>query len=480
MTKEIPPVSATSPLAASKPISDITEPAPQVRQVNAPTQTPALPPGIQSALVLAEQGRDEATGGHLYLLQLSGKQTLTVSSNVPLTPGQVIAFQTNTSPMRLVATTESTANLVSRLISQLSTQQNSMVSSVALLQAVLTSPTLVSDLQRLAPEVAEAAERLYRQVPELADLTRADKLTKAVANSGVFLESKLAVSNKGPALDEVLETDLKALLGKLSVALESSPGLKQKLTEPAAVSVGKQLTPAPLTSEPTEALAEPLLPLLPRTSVYSRVAGTHPPPTGSPAILPQVPPPIPGAQTMHFHPHLPTKRLADMGDALFSLLFRSTQASLNRMTLQQLASAVSDEEPPSDEDSVNGLRFHFDLPFVFQNSTHAINIKIEREPDRGREPTEQKKQVNIWNVTLAFDLEFVGPMQIQLRINDKQASATIWAQREQTLQTTRGAVDELKASLTQIGLTVTAIDCKAGLPSHKGTPLEHRLVDIKT
>ncbi|HET8707123.1 MAG TPA: flagellar hook-length control protein FliK, partial [Pseudomonadales bacterium] len=93
---------------------------------------------------------------------------------------------------------------------------------------------------------------------------------------------------------------------------------------------------------------------------------------------------------------------------------------------------------------------------------------------------EKKKQVSIWNVTLAFDLDFIGPMQIQLRINDKLASATIWAEREQTLRTTRNAVDDLKASLTNIGLSVASIECKPGLPSYKGSPLEHRLVDVKT
>lgn len=503
MAKEIPPITASNPLSATKPISDVNTPTVTTSVLNSAGATMELPDlqalgsGIQYALVKSAEG-DASTSAdsHFYLLELANKQTLRVESNVSLTPGQMIAFQVTNSQLRLVATAaNSETTLINQLINQLSSQQNSPVSSLALLQALVQSPNNNSQLLNLAkasPALAELAATLAQQLPELADLTKPETVKSSVANSGLFFENKLVSAGTTDELEHAFNSDLKALFGKISAEFKNNPALQRKLAEfsqsaPSGNTAGSGTKTAlaskaePVNLAAAEAeLSEPLTTAT-GVSAYARVAAAS---TGNrnpvQPLLPQVPPPLPGASNMHFHPHMQWKGVADIGNLLFSLLFKNSQASLNRITLQQLSSSSHTEETENEDEVASSIRLNFDIPFIFQNSSHAINVRIEGEPEQTREKQQNKKKVNIWNVTLAFDLEFVGPMQIQLRINDKLANATIWAEREQTLNTTRNAVDELKTSLTNIGLNVTAIDCKAGLPTYKSTPLEHRLVDVKT
>lgn len=358
----------------------------------------------------------------------------------------------------------------------------------------------IAALLKQFPVIQEIAEAISKQVPEFAQLTKTDTVKNAISNSGLFFESKL---QSVPAT-EIATTDIKALFTKLNAAFNYNSELKGKVntteralnvrsnaaTEKSSPNNIKSANALKLTSTTREAppselveLAEPSTPAA-TLSAFARAGASlyaSAAKQASPVLLPQVPPPLPGMPSMHFHPHMNLRNATDLGAAFISVLFRNTQASLNRITLQQLSSESKSEDNEQGDALLAGIKLNFDIPFIWQQSTHALNIRIEGEPEQQtKEENNKKQKVSIWNVTLAFDLDSLGPIQVQLRINDTLANATIWSERAQTLAATRVAADNLKASLTNIGLNVSSIDCKPGIPATKNTPVEHRLVDVKT
>jgi hypothetical protein len=75
--------------------------------------------------------------------------------------------------------------------------------------------------------VLDAAQRLWRALPDATELETPDGLAAAVKRSGVFLESQLA--NGDPAeLQQTATRDLKALLGSLKEALARNGASAQR------------------------------------------------------------------------------------------------------------------------------------------------------------------------------------------------------------------------------------------------------------
>ncbi|HET8707361.1 MAG TPA: hypothetical protein VFM46_13740, partial [Pseudomonadales bacterium] len=278
MAREIPPISTGNSPSAIKPISDVNTPTSQAAASAAQDSAELtalqqkLGSGVQYALVKSMEGTDQTTGGHLYLLELTNKQTLTVNSNVELMPGQMVAFQVNQSQLRLVAAVAATENqLIDQLIHQLSGQQDSGVSSFALLQALTETPHAspqLSELLKLSPPIAKAAAAIAQQIPELADLTDAKTLKNSLANSGLFFENKLSTGD----VEQTLNSDLKALMTKINAEFKTNPALEKKLSESASLKLTNTagaLDKLSVTSRlATISEADPLEPI----STYARVA----------------------------------------------------------------------------------------------------------------------------------------------------------------------------------------------------------------
>jgi len=60
-----------------------------------------------------------------------------------------------------------------------------------------------------------------------------------------------------------------------------------------------------------------------------------------------------------------------------------------------------------------------------------------------------------------------------------RVSAQVWAEKQSTLQQARDHLPTLRSSLTDLGLQVTDLECRRGIPRGATTHLEHRLVDTR-
>ena len=82
-----------------------------------------------------------------------------------------------------------------------------------------------------------------------------------------------------------------------------------------------------------------------------------------------------------------------------------------------------------------------------------------------------------WTLMIRFNLACLVPMYVQLVLVNESVSATIWAEQQKTLKAVNHEVDSLRHSLSEIGVTVTQIDCQIGSPPNRRTRMEQQLID---
>lgn len=105
---------------------------------------------------------------------------------------------------------------------------------------------------------------------------------------------------------------------------------------------------------------------------------------------------------------------------------------------------------------------------------------LKRDDDQGASADGQKKQSR-WQITLHFDLETLGPLDIELDLCPPAVSATFWSETSDTLSDIQQALRPLRETLTSLGADVGELRARHGrkLPGEQPV-IRHSLVDIHT
>lgn len=161
-------------------------------------------------------------------------------------------------------------------------------------------------------------------------------------------------------------------------------------------------------------------------------------------------------------------------------LLKQIAGALNRIQFNQLNSLHQTQSATTD--TMNVQTWMIDLPFIVgQDKTQTVQIKIEqyreKQKNKQRGSDDLKRQ---WKVTLGFDFDTLGTMQIQVRCLNDILSSTIWAERVDTLKLLNNEVPRFRQQLLSLGLEVETIECKRGRVSEKQNVISHNLVDIHT
>ncbi|MNI53784.1 Flagellar hook-length control protein FliK [compost metagenome] len=112
-----------------------------------------------------------------------------------------------------------------------------------------------------------------------------------------------------------------------------------------------------------------------------------------------------------------------------------------------------------------------------------LQVKFQREeapekeqPQERRDEREPKQQ--LWRVDLAFDMEPLGPLQVQAQLIAGSLSSQLWAERPYTASLIENNLVALRQRLLDSGLNVGDLDCHHGKPPQgPQTRLEQRWVD---
>ncbi|MHC8390988.1 flagellar hook-length control protein FliK [Pseudomonas sp. MDT2-39-1] len=364
---------------------------------------------------------------------LSGS-TLSIESPTPLRIGTLLsALVQDTQTLKFVPLSNRQEQLAvtQQLVSQQS-RQGSLDGLIKVLQNLPPSDQTSSDLR-------VAVEKLLAGLPDVQQLSTPKGLAQALANSGLFLEAKL-LTGQNPTLAPDMKGDLLKLIAQLTPGLPANTNLNAILAANTLVQTMPSFVRSAL-GMLGQVSAKPLLTSFP----------------------------------------LPERLLQSQdGENDLEHLLRLAAAAVSRLQSHQLSSL---EQTGVTDDGRLLSTWQLEIPMRNLQDIVPLQVKFQREeapekeqPHERRDEREPKQQ--LWRVDLAFDMEPLGPLQIQAQLIRGSLSSQLWAERPYTASLIESNLAALRQRLLDSGLNVGDLDCHLGTPPQgPQTRLEQRWVD---
>ncbi|WP_247257721.1 flagellar hook-length control protein FliK [Pseudomonas moorei] len=364
---------------------------------------------------------------------LSGS-TLSIDSSQPLPIGTLLsALVQDTQTLKFVPLSSRQDQLA--VTQQLVDQQSRQGSLDGLLKLLQDLP----DSDQTSVDLRNAASRLLAGLPDVQQLSTAKGLAQALLGSGAFLETKL-LTGQNPALAPDLKADLLKLIAQLTPGLQANTNLS-------AIIAANTLAQA--------------MPNFVRNALgMLGQVSAKPSPTSFP---------------------LPERLLQSAeGEDDLEHLLRLAAAAVSRLQSHQLSSL---EQTGVTADGRLMSTWQLEIPMRNLQDIVPLQVKFQREEAPEKEPQQERRderepKQNLWRVDLAFDMEPLGPLQVQAQLIKGSLSSQLWAERPYTASLIESNLSALRERLLASGLNVGDLDCHLGTPPQgTQTRLEQRWVD---
>ncbi|POA38681.1 flagellar hook-length control protein FliK [Pseudomonas sp. GW456-12-1-14-TSB6] len=366
---------------------------------------------------------------------LSGS-TLSIDSPQPLRIGTLLsALVQDSQTLKFLPLSNRQEQLA--VSQQLVSQQSRQGSLDGLLKMLQSLPPATDQTSQ---DLRAVVDKLLANLPDVQQLSTPKGLAQALANSGVFLETKL-LTGQNPTLAPDMKADLLKLIAQLTPGLPGNTNLN-------AIIAANTLAQA--------------LPSFVRNAL---------------GMLGQV-----SAKPVPSSFPLPDRLLQSLeGEGDLEHLLRLAAAAVSRLQSHQLSSL---EQTGVTDDGRLLSTWQLEIPMRNLQDIVPLQVKFQREEapekqeanEQRRDEREPKQQ--LWRVDLAFDMEPLGPMQIQAQLISGSLSSQLWAERPYTASLIENNLSALRQRLLDSGLNVGDLDCHLGTPPQGiQTRLEHRWVD---
>ncbi|RLJ17218.1 flagellar hook-length control protein FliK [bacterium endosymbiont of Escarpia laminata] len=130
-------------------------------------------------------------------------------------------------------------------------------------------------------------------------------------------------------------------------------------------------------------------------------------------------------------------------------LLKQLDGGLARIQSNQLAS-LPQEDPTRQT-------WQFELPIRHNEQLDVFRIRLQKEPGKSGE-----KEDAVWSLTLRMNLEPLGPMRVQLRLQGEAISSVLWAEQAETTSLIQNNLEKLRSALEKAGLDVTKLEAYQG------------------
>ena len=160
-------------------------------------------------------------------------------------------------------------------------------------------------------------------------------------------------------------------------------------------------------------------------------------------------------------------------DVVLQQLGRQLLASLAKTQLNQLETINS--RNPANNDPIINNSWSLEIPIMNGKQADNMQLLIQQETAKDTEANCHKQ----WRVLLDFDLHKLGKMSVELFVFEKAVSAIVWTELKHAHQLVQKEVEQFKVNLQNIGVNVTKVECKMGLPKKNDNSLQP-LVDVRT
>ncbi len=391
---------------------------------------------------------------------LIGGSRMEAETNTPLRPGQKLTLRVEqrgeTILLRVVNQQTQSSEVQTRALRAALPRQTPLPPLLANLLLLARAPEQVR--HESAPAWAKLARNLLRDLPELQMLTSRDGLRRAIDNAGTFFESRVARAAGGAVQfpNQDFKGGLLRFIGFLDREPTQSPPSKSRASD---------------------------VPVRPTASGGRGTPGTTAA-SGSGNDMPKSPSSQPGpvrvagsvhASTASSTPGQPQPRqFASPSLALLSSpakvageLQSQLEGAIARVQLHQLNS-LSAEEGAKPSWSV-------EIPVRRAEQVDVWSFRITEEA-----PSSAEAPAGRWCISVAFELDPLGPMHARLTLQDQKVSASLWAESSATAGLIGRHAAELREMLDDAGLSVGDILCVHGTPPQD--PLESspsRLINLE-
>jgi hypothetical protein len=275
--------------------------------------------------------------------------------------------------------------------------------------------------------VRAAAEKLLAGLPDVADMSDAKGVARALGNSGAQMETRL-LAELDSAHD--LKANVLRLISQLSQQTSFSPDI---------TSLG----------------VAQALPGLLRSAL---------------GALGQS-----GARQLGESFPIPARLLQSMEESAdLEGLLKLAAAAISRLQSHQLSGLAQTMTTP--EGNVL-TTWQTEIPMRDRQDIVPIQVKLQRE-ELSQNNRQQERGEMLWRIELAFDIDPLGPLQVQAQLFQGVLSSHLWAERQTTVRVIGDELGILRERLLNAGLTVGELECRQGTPPRgPRAKLEQRWID---
>jgi hypothetical protein len=363
--------------------------------------------------------------------------TLTIESPQPLATGTLLSAQVQGSQALSFVPLPSRFDQLA-LSQQLTTQQNRQGSLDVLINALRNLPPTSAGVS--APLQA-SIDQLLADLPDIQQMTSPKAVAQAINASGLFMEAKL-LSGLNPMAGPDLKANLMRLIQQILPGLPGGPGYD-------AAAASNMLT---------------------RTmpGVLRSALGTM----GLVAA-----PTVPG--------HFPLASRSVKGGGKeddLEILLKLAAAAVSRLQSHQLGGL---EQTRTTAEGGQLTTWQLEIPMRNAHDIVPLQVKVQREdtPEKDKAADKDDSEIGetrekLWKIDLAFDLDPLGPLQVQAQLVRGSLSSQLWAERAESAALIARELNHLRERLVACGLTVGELACRQGTPPQgPRTTLERRWID---
>lgn len=363
--------------------------------------------------------------------------TLTIESSKPLSTGTLLSAQVQGRQALSFVPLPGRLDQLA-LSQQLTTQQNRQGSLDVLINALRNLPP--SSPANSAPLQA-SINQLLADLPDIEQMTSPKTVAQAINASGLFMEAKL-LTGLNPMAGPDLKANLMRVIQQILPGLPGGPGYD-------AAAASNTLTRS-------------------MPGVLRSVLGTM-------GLVAAPAPPI------HFP--LPSRSVKGGGkEDDLEILLKLAAAAVSRLQSHQLGGL---EQTRTTAEGSQLTTWQLEIPMRNAHDIVPLQVKVQREEkpeedkatDRDEGETAEKRE-QVWKIDLAFDLEPLGPLQVQAQLIRGNLSSQLWAERADSAALIGRELNHLRERLVASGLTIGELACHQGTPPQGArTTLERRWID---
>ena len=334
-------------------------------------------------------------------------------------------------------------------------------------ESLLTTLDTLTRQQSLLPTALQSAiSQLQKSINPLQQLTQANGLARAMHNSGLLYEAKLAhliaaARSKGIALSNPAIKTLADTLG-LNTSLAQGVSAIGIGTATSTVNTGTVNTSnakgqhSPSNIDHKQAILQ-LITALKSSLLSSSIASNK---TVNPALQNNAT--LSSLWSLVANASIADASLktasGDNNEQLLQLL-RLALTVITRTQSQQLFTANT--QLLTTNDNVANQSWSLELPVWVEQKLNLIDIHIEADKDN--EPL-TKSGDKAWNARLSFDLEAHGNMVAFATLRGKTIAAVLWVTEASTVDKVNRELAAMAENLDRLGLQVERLQCRVGEP----------------